>query len=106
MGSLRNSVRVGESPLPGASNAGQRAAVVNRERGPKTSLRGISSFHRLRVEAGGGNDPRNGLALCKNAHGLFDNGLWMLTDYYRVLVAAGPFAEGGPDGIPRRPAGV
>jgi putative restriction endonuclease len=27
------------------------------------------------------NDPRNGLALCKNAHWLFDNGLWTLTDH-------------------------
>src|SRR5579872_2946944 len=34
-------------------------------------------------------DPRNGLALCKNAHWLFDNGLWTLTDDYRVLVATG-----------------
>lgn len=32
-------------------------------------------------------DPRNGLALCKNAHWLFDNGLWSLDDDYRVLVA-------------------
>jgi putative restriction endonuclease len=43
------------------------------------------------------NDPRNGLALCKNAHWLFDNGLWTLTDDYRVLVAAGRFAEDSPD---------
>jgi putative restriction endonuclease len=43
------------------------------------------------------NDPRNGLALCKNAHWLFDNGLWTLTDDYKVIVAAGRFAEDGPD---------
>lgn len=42
------------------------------------------------------NDPRNGLALTKNAHWLFDNGLWSLTDDYRVLVAHGNFAEAGP----------
>ena len=43
------------------------------------------------------NDPRNGLALCKNAHWLFDNGLWTLTDDYRVLVAIGRFTEDSPE---------
>lgn len=43
------------------------------------------------------NDPRNGLALCKNAHWLFDQGLWTLTDDYRVLVALGRFVEDSPD---------
>ena len=43
------------------------------------------------------NELRNGLALCKNAHWLFDNGLWTLTDDYKVLVAEGHFAEDGPD---------
>jgi putative restriction endonuclease len=43
------------------------------------------------------NDPRNGLALCKNAHWLFDTGLWTLTDDYRVIVALGRFTEQSPD---------
>jgi putative restriction endonuclease len=43
------------------------------------------------------NDPRNGLALCKNAHWLFDNGLWTLTDDYKVIVAEGRFTEDSPD---------
>ncbi len=43
------------------------------------------------------NDPRNSLALCKNAHWLFDNGLWTLTDDYKVIVAEGHFAEHGAD---------
>jgi putative restriction endonuclease len=43
------------------------------------------------------NDPRNGLALTKNAHWLFDNGLWALSDDYRVVVAQSNFAEGGPE---------
>ena len=43
------------------------------------------------------NDPRNGLALCKNAHWLFDNGLWSLADDYSVIVAVGKFSEGSPD---------
>jgi putative restriction endonuclease len=32
------------------------------------------------------NHPRNGIALCKNAHWLFDQGFWTLTDDYRILV--------------------
>ncbi len=43
------------------------------------------------------NDPRNGIALCKNAHWLFDQGLWSLTDDYRVLIAASRFDEAGDD---------
>ncbi len=43
------------------------------------------------------NDPQNGLALCKNAHWLFDNGLWTLTEEYRVIVAKGQFEEAGND---------
>jgi putative restriction endonuclease len=42
------------------------------------------------------NDLRNGLALSKNAHWLFDNGLWTLSDDYKVIVAHGTFAEAGP----------
>ncbi len=43
------------------------------------------------------NDPRNGLALTKNMHWLFDHGLWSVTDEYKVIVARGAFAESGPD---------
>jgi putative restriction endonuclease len=43
------------------------------------------------------NDPRNGLALCKNAHWLFDKGLWTINQDYRVIVATGQFAEDSPD---------
>ena len=43
------------------------------------------------------NDPRNGLALCKNAHWLFDKGLWTLSQDYRVIVAVDRFAEDSPD---------
>jgi len=37
----------------------------------------------------------NGIALTKNAHWLFDNGLWSIRDDYTVLVAARHFAEAG-----------
>ncbi len=43
------------------------------------------------------NDIRNGLALCKNAHWLFDNGLWTIADDYTVKVALGQFTEDSPD---------
>lgn len=42
------------------------------------------------------NDPRNGIALSKNAHWTFDQGLWTLSDDYRVIVAIGHFSEAGP----------
>jgi putative restriction endonuclease len=45
------------------------------------------------------NDVRNGIALCKNAHWLFDNGLWTIADDYTVRVACGAFAEHSPDQI-------
>ncbi len=41
-------------------------------------------------------DPQNRIALCKNAHWLFDCGLWTLDDDYRVLVADSHFDEAYP----------
>jgi putative restriction endonuclease len=46
------------------------------------------------------NDLGNGLALCKNAHWLFDNGLWSIDDDYRIVVAKDAFAEDSPDQKP------
>ena len=43
------------------------------------------------------NHPRNGLALCKNAHWMFDEGLWSLDDDYRVMVDGKRFDESGAD---------
>jgi putative restriction endonuclease len=45
------------------------------------------------------NDPRNGIALCKNAHWLFDQGLWSMDDDCHVLIATSRFQEAGPDPI-------
>lgn len=44
------------------------------------------------------NDPRNGIALTKNAHWQFDRGLWSLNDNYKVLVNREKFAEEGVPG--------
>jgi putative restriction endonuclease len=41
------------------------------------------------------NHPQNGLALSKNAHWMFDAGLWSLDNDYRVIVAASRFDEAG-----------
>jgi putative restriction endonuclease len=45
------------------------------------------------------NHPRNGIALCKNAHWMFDEGLWSLDDEYRVLVATRRFDESGVEAL-------
>jgi putative restriction endonuclease len=44
------------------------------------------------------NDPRNGIALSKNAHWQFDRGLWSMNDDYRVLVSREKFVEDGVAG--------
>ncbi len=41
------------------------------------------------------NDSTNGIALSKNAHWLFDNGLWSISDDYTVLTADRHFSEAG-----------
>lgn len=42
------------------------------------------------------NSPSNGLALSKNAHWMFDKGLWSLNDDWCVIVKQDRFAEAGP----------
>ncbi|CAN5888651.1 HNH endonuclease [soil metagenome] len=42
------------------------------------------------------NSPSNGLALSKNAHWMFDNGLWSLDDHFRVIIKPDRFQEAGP----------
>jgi len=45
------------------------------------------------------NDPRNGIALSKNAHWAFDEGLWTITEQWQVKVARGIFDEHHPGGL-------
>jgi putative restriction endonuclease len=59
----------------------------------------VDAAHIHQFAASGNNDIQNGLALSKNAHWMFDNGLWTLTDDYRVVVATSHFVEAGPDGL-------
>ena len=60
----------------------------------------VDAAHIHQFASSRNNDPRNGLALCKNAHWLFDNGLWTLSDDYQVIVAVGRFAEDSRDQRP------
>jgi putative restriction endonuclease len=67
----------------------------------------VDAAHIHQFGSGGVNDPRNGIALCKNAHWLFDRGLWSLTDDYRVIVTDGDFLESGPEAfLLRKMAGM
>ena len=45
------------------------------------------------------NHPQNGIALCKNAHWMFDAGLWSLDDDYRVLIDSKRFDESGASAL-------
>jgi putative restriction endonuclease len=62
----------------------------------------VDAAHIHQFSASGNNDPRNGLALCKNAHWLFDCGLWTLTDDLRVIVAKTHFDEESADPMNKR----
>lgn len=44
-------------------------------------------------------DLRNGLALSKNAHWMFDEGLWSVDREFRVVIHAKRFAEHGPEAL-------
>jgi putative restriction endonuclease len=46
------------------------------------------------------NDVRNGLALCQNSHWMFDNGIWTLSDEYKVMLFPERFAESSPNQKP------
>ncbi len=48
-------------------------------------------------------DIENGLALCKNAHWMFDEGLWSVRGDGRVLLVPQRFTEKGPEGLRLQP---
>ena len=48
-------------------------------------------------------DIENGLALCKNAHWMFDEGLWSVRGDGRVLLSTQRFTENGPEGLRLEP---
>ena len=57
----------------------------------------VEAAHIHQFKRDGSNEPQNGIALSKNAHWLFDRGLWSLTDDYRVIVTNADFEEAGPE---------
>lgn len=59
----------------------------------------VDAAHIHPFHDGRNNDPRNGIALSKNAHWLFDQGLRSLSDDYRVIAAGSRFEEAGPDAL-------
>jgi putative restriction endonuclease len=61
-----------------------------------TSL--VQAAHVHAFSAGGSNDVDNGLALSQDSHWSFDEGLWTLTDDYRVMVAIDQYSEEVPEG--------
>jgi putative restriction endonuclease len=48
-------------------------------------------------------DIENGLALCKNAHWMFDEGLWSVLGDGRVVLAPHRFKENGPEALRLQP---
>ncbi|MDR3459617.1 MAG: HNH endonuclease [Verrucomicrobiae bacterium] len=48
-------------------------------------------------------DIENGVALCKNAHWMFDEGLWAVRADGRVVLAPQRFTENGPEGLRLQP---
>jgi hypothetical protein len=55
----------------------------------------VDAAHIHQFTKGGADDPRNGLALSKTAHWLFDRGFWSIGDDYTVLVKGDQFDEAG-----------
>lgn len=60
----------------------------------------VDAAHIHPFAASRNNDVRNGLALSKNAHWTFDEGLWSVDDQLRIVVARNAFAEDSPSGRP------
>ena len=58
----------------------------------------VDAAHIHRFSDSRNNSPTNGIALSKNAHWQFDQGLWTISDDYRVVVSVGTFAEDCPSG--------
>lgn len=57
----------------------------------------IDAAHIHQFSESRNNDPKNGIALCKNAHWMFDQGLWSLDEDYQVIVAQTAFDEATRD---------
>jgi putative restriction endonuclease len=63
----------------------------------------VDAAHIERWAEGQNDDIGNGLALCKNAHWTFDEGLWSVQNDGRVVLAPYRFTENGPEGLKLQP---
>jgi putative restriction endonuclease len=59
----------------------------------------VDAAHIERFAESQNDDIENGLALCKNAHWMFDEGLWSVRFDGRVVLAPQRFEENGPEGL-------
>lgn len=57
----------------------------------------VDAAHIHQFSSSRNNDLSNGLALSKNAHWQFDQGLWTISDNFRVIIAVGHFSEDSPN---------
>ena len=65
----------------------------------------VDAAHIERWAESGNDDIQNGLALCKNAHWMFDEGLWSVQSDGRVVLAPYRFTENGPEALRLQPYG-
>jgi len=63
----------------------------------------VDAAHIERFSESQNDDIGNGLALCKNAHWMFDEGLWSVRADGRVVLAPHRFTENGPEGLRLQP---
>jgi len=57
----------------------------------------VEAAHIHRFSQSRNDSPENGLALSRDAHWMFDEGLWTVTDTHRIRVARELFTEWGPE---------
>ena len=58
----------------------------------------VDAVHIYQFAKSRNDDPKNGMAVSKNAHWLFDQGLWTISDTFTVVVAEEHFSESSPNG--------
>ncbi|MCG3149988.1 MAG: hypothetical protein PCFJNLEI_03455 [Verrucomicrobiae bacterium] len=117
---LRNLVGLPEGKLDDVVKEDRQQYAVARQQGREARFRltvvpaynytcALTGYRCVTVESGSivdaahiqpfaysrNNHPQNGMALSKNAHWMFDAGLWSLDEDYRVLVATNRFDEAG-----------
>ena len=94
----RPDVRVARFRVEVVAAYDYRCALTGRRLLTVDALSLVEAAHIHRFADGGGNATTNGLALTRDAHALFDMGLWTLSDTLTVDVAGAAYAEDWPTG--------